>query len=187
MSIRSFLRSRCLSAASRRWVALACGAVWLCCFASVVNARQVNVTVHAFPGSPGHVVIEGSCEPTKVWSFRNDYGGVSELGSRVAELKLFDAAGAEIPAHKIAPGQFEAAIAAAKFRYDVKLAPPARGSDAARVSWLNDERGLLMLAHLIPVSQSQAANSREGAKVVFKLPDSWAVLSNEKESPQGGF
>ena len=187
MSILSFCRSRCLSAASRRWVTFACGALWLGCLASGVKAQQVNVTVHVFPGSAGHVVIEGNCEPTKVWSFRNDYAGISDLGARVDGLKLFDPAGAEVPARKIAPGQFEAATAAGKFRYEVNLAPPARASDAARVSWLNKEQGLLMLADLLPVSQSKAANSRESVKVLFKLPAFCAVYSNEKESAQGGF
>src|SRR5713101_4520817 len=119
MSILSFRRSWHLSAASRRWVTLACGTAWLCCFASVVKAQQVHVTVRVILGSPGHVVIEGNCEPTKVWSFRNDYAGVSELGSRVGGLKLFDSAGAEVPVDKIAPGQFEATMAAAKYRYEV--------------------------------------------------------------------
>jgi len=168
-------------------VTFACGALLLGCLASGVKAQQLNVTVHVFPGSAGHVVIEGNCEPTKVWSFRNEYAGISDLGARVDGLKLFDPAGAEVPARKIAPGQFEAATAAGKFRYEVNLAPPARASDAARVSWLNKEQGLLMLADLLPVSQSKAANSRESVKVLFKLPAFCAVYSNEKESAQGGF
>src|SRR6266571_3778269 len=187
MSILSFCRSRCLSAASRRWVTFGYGALLLGCLASGVKAQQLNVTVHVFPGSAGHVVIEGNCEPTKVWSFRNDYAGISDLGARVDGLKLFDPAGAEVPARKIAPGQFEAATAAGKFRYEVNLAPPARASDAARVSWLNKEQGLLMLADLLPVSQSKSANSRGDVKVLFKLPAFCAVYSNEKESAQGGF
>src|SRR6266849_1050502 len=146
MSILSFRKARCLSAASRRWVTFACGAALLCCFASVVKAQQVNITVRVLPGSPGRVVIEGNCEPTNVWSFRNDYAGVSELGGRVEALKVFAPTGAEIPVHKIAPGQFEAATAASKFRYEINLASPARASDAARVSWLIEARGLLMLA-----------------------------------------
>jgi predicted metalloprotease with PDZ domain len=168
-------------------VTLACGAALLCCAASVGRAQQVSVTVRVILGSPGHVLVEGNCEPTKVWSFRNDYAGVSELGSRVDGLKLFDPAGAEIPVHKIAPGQFEAASAAAKFHYEVNLAPRAQPSDAARVSWLNSEHGLLMLADLLPVSQAKVANSREGVKVLFKLPDFCAVYSNEKENAQGEF
>ena len=188
MSIQPFRRSRYLSAASRRWVTFGCGAALLCCFASAGRAQHVSVTVRVFPGSRAHVVIEGSGQPTKVWSFRNDYAGVSELGSRVEWLKLFDPAGAEIPARKIAPGQFEAATAAAKFRYEVKLAPPAQPSDAARVSWLSEERGLLMLADLLPVSQSKVVNSgREGATIRFTLPEFCAVYSTEKENAQGEF
>ena len=181
MSILSFRRSRPLCWASRRWVTFVCGAVWLGCLASAVNAQQVNVTVRVFPGSPGRVVIEGNCEPTKVWSFRNDYAGVSELGIRVEALKLFDPTGAEIPAHKIAPGQFDATMAATRFRYEVNLAPPAQPSNAARVSWLNNEHGLLMLADLLPVSQSRSATIR------FSLPAFCAVYSNEKENAQGEF
>ena len=167
---------------------LACGAALLCCFASAVKAQQAHVTVRIIPGSPGHVVIEGNCEPTKVWSFRNDYAGVSELGNRVGALKLFDVTGAEISVRKIAPGQFEAATAAARFRYEVNLAPPAQPSDAARVSWLNDGRGLLMLADLLPVSQSRAANSgRVGVTIRFTLPESRVVYSNEKANSHGEF
>jgi len=133
-------------------------------------------------------VIEGNCEPTKVWSFRNDYAGVSELGGRVEALKVFAPTGAEIPVHKIAPGQFEAATAASKFRYEVNLASPARASDAARVSWLSEARGLLMLADLLPVSQSKVpSGGREGATVRFSLPEFCAVYSSEKENAQGEF
>jgi predicted metalloprotease with PDZ domain len=187
MSIQSSRRSLGPFAAWRLWVTFACGAALLGCLASAVKAQQVNVTVSVIPGSPGHVVIEGSCEPTKVWSFRNEYAGVSELGSRVEALKLFDPAGTEIRVRKIAPGQFEAATAAARFHYEVSLAAPAQPSNAARASWLNKERGLLMLADLLPVSQSRAANSREGVKVLFKLPAFCAVYSNEKENAQGEF
>src|SRR5713226_40432 len=192
-SIQLFRSSRRASTASRRRVTVACGALLLCCFASVGRAQQVNVTVRIIPGSPGRVVIEGNRAATRSWSFRNDYAGVSELGGKFEAVKVFDPAGAEIPIHKIAPGQFEAATAAAKFRYEVNLAPPARASDAARVSWLSEERGLLMLADLLPISRlaSGAGESRksgrEGATVRFKLPDFCAVYSDEKENAQGEF
>lgn len=165
----------------------------LCCFAPVATAQRVNVAIRGFPGAPGRVLIEGNCTPTRTWSFRNDYAGVSELAGRIAELKLSDAAGVDIPVRKIAPGQFEATTAAARFRYEVVLAPPLRASDAARVSWLNAERGLLMLADLLPVlhvARSDDRNRRLGAQRVtlrLKLPDSWATYSNEAESPQGEF
>ena len=193
MSIQLFRRLRRASRHSRRQVAVACGALLLCSVSSVGRAQQVSVTVRVLPGSPGHLVIEGNCAPTKAWSFRNDYAGVSELGGRVGALKVFELAGAEIPVHKIAPGQFESATAASKFRYEVNLAPPARASDAARVSWLNGERGLLMLGDLLPASQSLAAvgerqnGGHEGATVRFKLPEFCAVYSNEKENAQGEF
>ncbi len=192
ISIMSFRVSQRISNTSRRWMSFGFGLALLFCFASVGRSQHFSVTVSVVLGSPGRVTIEGDSASTRNWSFRNEYAGVSELGSRIEGLKAFDSAGAEISVSKIAPGQFEAATAASRFRYEVNLAPPARASDAARVSWLNTERGLLMLADLLPVSRSPAAgesrnSGREGAAVRFKLSDSWAVYSNEKENARGEF
>src|SRR5216684_6148090 len=121
MSILSFRKARCLSAASRRGMTLACGAALLCCFASVVSARQVNVVIQ--PPVDGHAraFIEVIWGPVRIWSFPNSYAGVTELGNRIERLEAFDTAGAEISVRKIAPGQFEAARSASRFRYEVNL------------------------------------------------------------------
>src|SRR5713226_5152440 len=155
MSILSFRRSRCLSAASRRWVTFACGAVWLCCFASVVKARQVKVVIQPPVDSHARTFIEVIGGPVRIWSFPNSYAGVTELGNRIDKLEAFDPAGAEISVRKIAPGQYEAARPASRYRYEVNLEPPAQTSDAARVSWLTFSRGLLMLADLLPANRSE--------------------------------
>jgi hypothetical protein len=188
MSIRSLCRSPCLSVTPRRWVTFACGAALLCCFASGVSARQVNVVIQPPVDSHAHVLIEVTVDPVRIWSFPNSYAGVTELGNRIERLEAFDATGAEIPVRKIAPGQFEAARPASRCRYEVNLDPPVQPSDAARVSWLSVARGLLMLADLLPTNQperGQAADSdkrgpaAETTIVRVKLPKSWEVYSNE--------
>ena len=172
---------------------LACGAALLCCFASAVSARQVNVVIQPPVDSHARAFIEVIGDPVRVWSFPNSYAGVTELGNRIERLEAFDATGVEIPVRKIAPGQFEAAQSAARFRYEVNLSPPVQPSDAARVSWLNPARGLLMLADLLPTEVRKAPDGErrdkpaESAIVRFMVPNSWAVYSNESQNAAGDF
>lgn len=192
MSVTASRVSTRISTVRRRWAGVGLGAILLFSFASVADGQHANVIISALPGSPNRISIEGVRAPTRIWSFRNEYAGVSELGNRIEALKVFDSGGAEISVSKIAPGQFETATAASKFRYEVNLTPPAKTSDTARVSWLTAERGVLMLADLLPVPGPALAgeskgNARESATVRFKLPDSWAVYSNEREIAKGEF
>jgi len=124
------------------------------------------------------------------------------LGGRIEGLALFDAAGAEIPSRKMAPGQFVASRPASKFRYEVSLAPPPSATQSALVSWLNAERGLLMLSDLLPVVQptnltnQPTASGRDGIKgaaadlratIRLSLPEGWAVFSNDNQNERGEF
>jgi len=165
---------------------------------SIVTAQEVKVTIRVLPESSGRAVIEGSCAPIAVWSFRDSYAGVMNLGSRVEGLRLFDAVGTEIPVRKIAPGQFHSAKPASKFRYEIALAPPLRGGDGARVSWLNRDRGLLMLGDLLPTFSSGIPDSISGEKAKDKdaatrvslrlsLPEGWVAQANAGQDPGGGF
>ena len=169
----------------------------LCCFTSIVNAQQMSVVIRVQPDAPGRVRIEGERAPTTVWSFRDTYAGVLGLGARVSGMQLFDTSGAEIQTHRIAPGQFEAARPASRFRYEVSLDPPGRASDGAFVSWLNSDRGLLMLADLLPLPNTSLAkiardkSNRDDdlgqATVRLSLPEGWAVYTNGSESGQSDF
>jgi predicted metalloprotease with PDZ domain len=160
----------------------------LCCFASVVSARQVRVIIQPPVDSHARAFIEVVSDPVRIWSFPNSYAGVSELGSRIERLEAFDTDGAEISVRKIAPGQFEAARSASRFRYEVNLAPPEQPSDDARVSWLDPARGLLMLADLLPTEVRKAADGEkkdkaaQSAMIRVTVPVSWAVYSNEGQN-----
>ena len=179
-----------------------CGVALLCSMASIVNAQQMSVVIGVQPDKPARVLIEGKCAPTIVWSFRDSYAGVLSLGTRVSGMQLFDVEGAEIQTRKIAPGQFEAAKPASRFRYEVSLDPPGRAADAAFVSWLNSDRGLLMLGDLLPLPATSPAKSSQSAvkrdkgtrdddigqaTVRLSLPEGWAVYSNGSEAGQINF
>jgi len=177
-------------------VNFACGAVWLCWYASVASATQINVVIQPPVDSHARAFIEVIGGPDRIWSFPNSYAGVTEMGNRIERLEAFDPTGAEISVRKIAPGQFEAATPAARLRYEVNLAPPAQPSDAARVSWLTFVRGLLMLADLLPGNRSEQGKAAEGEQrntaaesniVRITVPNSWAVYSNESQNATGDF
>jgi predicted metalloprotease with PDZ domain len=161
-----------------KWLLAVGSFALLCCLSSVGIAQQLKVEIRVIPGSPGRVAVSGSCAPLTAWSFRDSYAGVQNLGSRIEAFALFDAAGHEVHNRKIAPGQFQADSAATKFRYEVTLDPPVRGPDAARVSWVSSDRGLLMLRDLLPISAA-SDQSPERATVLLSLPPGWAAHSNE--------
>ena len=117
-------------------------------------AQSVSVTVDVLPGTPGRLLIQGSGLPRQTWSFRDSYAGVLGLGNRVRGFQLFDANGKQIAARKIAPGQFASNAPATNFKYEIELAPTARPADAAFISWLTTDRGMLMLGDLLPESMS---------------------------------
>ena len=189
----------------RSWRFISLGvAAFFCMFysAAATQAQEISVMIRVLPQSAARVLIEGNCAPTTVWSFRDSYAGVMNLGGRVERMQLFDATGTEIQTRKIAPGQFEATKPASRFRYEVSLNPPARASDAAFVSWLNAERGLLMLSDLLPIFNSLATKSAQSeatrdqivredesgrATVRLSLPEGWAVYSNGSQSGQNDF
>src|SRR5438045_4039460 len=119
----------------------------LSCAAASISAQQLNATIHLLPDA-NRVIVEGSSIPESAWSFPDSYASMVGLANRVERFTLFDEAGNEIQARKIAPGQFDSPKPAAQFRYEVSLKPPAMAADSAMVSWLNGEHGLLIVADL---------------------------------------
>src|SRR6267378_3094707 len=141
------------------WVAV------LICLTSIAGAQQARVEIRVLPDPAGRVIVEGSCAPATAWSFRDSYAGVLNLGTRIEGLRLFDAKGSEISNRRIAPGQFQAAAPATRFRYAANLAGSGQTADASRVSWLSSERGLLMLRDLLPACATGTAANSQGMTV----------------------
>ena len=155
--------------------------VVLLLFAGHASAQALDVKIKVVPGTPPRVRVEGRrTEPATAWSIRNFYASAAGLAERVENFALFDDNGAAVAIKKLAPGEFSAAGPASRFSYDFKLDPPAFVSDSSHVSWLTADRGLLMLADLLPVPLTNA-------KVELSLPAGWKVSTAEARSAAGVF
>ena len=157
-----------------------CGLVGLCSFLPAaghsVQAQSADQAVIRLIPADGRVVIEVRGDQRARWSFLDSYAGVIGLGSRVRDFTAEDAKGAPVSVRTIAPGQFESAAPASSFKYEQIIAAPGRPSDAALVSWLNAERGVLMLADLLPISKQSTRITIE-----VEAPPGWTIYSNDQK------
>ena len=145
------------------------------------SAQALDVKIKVVPGTPMRVRVEGRrAEAKAAWSIRNFYGSAAGLAERVENFQLFGEDGAAVAVRKLAPGEFTAAVPAARFSYDFKLDPPAFVSDSSHVSWLTADRGLLMLADLLPTPLAHA-------KVELSTPAGWKVSTAEARAASGVF
>ena len=115
------------------------------------------------------------------WFFRNTYGPLIGIGDRIQGLQLNDVNGASMSVHKVGPGEFTGDRSATGFNYEVNLAPPLNVADAAHISSLDNQRGYLMLADLLPDFPVSAM------RVEFVLPQSWRIVSSAVRSSQGWY
>ena len=154
---------------------------WLLCAAVTASAQTLDVKIRVVSVSPARVHVEGRRPGGATsWSFRNFYGEASGLAERVENFALADDGGTVVAVNKLAPGEFTAAKSATHFSYDLKLEAPAFVSDAAHVSWLNADRGLLMPADFLPQPLA-------GAKVELNIPAGWNVSTVETKNADGTF
>ncbi|HZT60447.1 MAG TPA: hypothetical protein VFA21_17710 [Pyrinomonadaceae bacterium] len=145
------------------------------------SAQALDVKVRVVTTSPALVHVEGRRQGgASSWSFRNFYAGASGLAGRVENFALADEGGAPVVVKKLAPGEFSAERPATRFSYDIKLDPPTFVSDASHVSWLTNERGLLMPGDILPLPLA-------GAKVELTLPQGWSAATTEAKNTDGTF
>lgn len=140
---------------------------------------QSQVAIEVSPQSRA-VRIEMSREPEKRWSFLDVYAGVAGLGRRIRSFQALDASGAAVTVRELAPGQFQSTAPASRLSYEVNLSPPTRASDAAFVSWLTNERGLLRLSDLLPLTTQLPGSSVSPLLVTVNAAGDWASHANEE-------
>jgi hypothetical protein len=146
-----------------------------------VKARSLEVKISVVSSSPARVRVEGRrSEGSTTWSFRNFYGSIAGLAERIENFTLSDDGGADVAVRKLAPGEFTAERAATRFAYEVKLTPSEFASDAAHVSWLDANHGLLIPGDLLPQPLADA-------KVSIQLPAGWAVSTVDEKGSDGAF
>ena len=128
----------------------------------------------------GQIKVEAEkLSPARSWSFRNAYAGALGIAERVEEFRAFGDSGQDALAKKSAAGEYQSELDATRISYTVRLANP-RPTDIPHVSWLAEDRGLLMLADLVPVGL-------ESLSVEFELPAGWTVDSSVTPDTNGRY
>jgi predicted metalloprotease with PDZ domain len=143
--------------------------------AAQAQAKSFNVRVTVTSLSPARVLVEAEGPASDTWSFRNIYAGISGLGNRVAGFKA-TTPGEMVSVRNLAPGEFRSSREISRFSYEMQLDERSRLAELSHVSWINQERGFLMLADLLP------RFGRNGfipspAVIEFKLPKGWTIAS----------
>jgi predicted metalloprotease with PDZ domain len=140
-----------------------------------VHAQSLKVRMIVTSVSPARVLVEAEGPLADTWSFRNIYAGIPRLGYRVENLKVA-APGETVSVRSLAPGEFRSSKEVSTFSYEVQLEERSRLAELSHVSWINQERGFLMLADLLP-RLGRESHSPSPVTIEFKLPAGWTVAS----------
>ena len=136
-----------------------------------VHAQFERAQVRLSFSQPGVAKITiRTRQPLQTWSFLNSYAGALGLGDRVQNFQDDSPSADPVSLKRIAAGVFRADRPVIAVTYEVRLAPKA-AKDAAHVSWLTSDGGVLMLADLLPQEVTQ-----EGSlDALFELPAGWQI------------
>jgi hypothetical protein len=114
-------------------------------------------------------------------SFLNSSGAAVGLGNRIVQVRGTDSAGKLTVAARRAPGIYEFGRPASTITYKIHL-DGLRTNDAAQVSWLTSNCGLLMLEDLLP---QQINSDGSMIDVRFELPSGWSIQSTVPTNTTG--
>lgn len=147
--------------------------ILLFCASLTTRADSLDIVISVASLDPPRIRVEGKRDAgARAWSFRNVYAGAMGLAERIENFKLEDSEGRVVFVRKLAPGEYSSDSDAMRFSYEMRLNPPSNDADTARISWLTNERGLLLAGDLLPLSH-------KNAYVRFSLPNGWTVSTNE--------
>jgi len=178
-----------IAAQMYRWIKLPmrCGAafpVWPVLFGcllsasfSTANAQTVTARISVISTNPARIRVSAELNRAiRTISFRQTYAGILGLGERIQSLQAFGGNGSALTTHTMGAGEFRADEAFARFGYEVDLAPPSRPSQMSHVSWLDPDKGLLLMADLLPQRFDGASSSK--AQLTIEPPPGWSVRGN---------
>ena len=154
-----------------------CGVLLLSTDTALAQVEKATITINPESST---VQVEVSGAPQKSWSFRDTYAGVIGLGRKIRNFQALDTPGARNSVRELAPGHYELGATASSVTYEVDLTPPTRASDAAFVSWLNSQRGILQLNDLLPVAIRQPGSAVKPIFTTVDAPVGWSAYVNEE-------
>ena len=141
----------------------------------------VRISVVSFNPAKVHVEIEN--KGASAWSFRNTHASIVGLAERIDNFQGSQA-GREVPLKRLAPGEFRFSEPVGRVSYDVQLTLPANLAHRSRVSWLNDDHGLLLLRDLLP---EVGMGADPLLNLSFSLPSEWTIASSRDAADSAHF
>ncbi len=146
------------------------------------QGQAVDTTITINANSPTIVNFAGRRMdgPAKAnprnFSFIHTEAGSENLARRISEVKLFGTDGKGMADRKLVDGEYLAEGDIGSWRYKIDLEVPNEKNAAAHISWISNDRGILMLSDILPL----AAQVKENITAIrFELPQGWKIHSSE--------
>lgn len=158
-------------------------------FFTFAAAQEMNVTLSIDEKRPYELTVTGSFKQERplneshVLAFAENVAGIVLPAERISKPYARDDQGNALqlvttPRCCIALGKI------VDFSYIVDLRSTYRLRDAAHVSWLKDQTGVLMLGDLLPQEFKPTGKIRN-ATVNLELPNGWKHFSTARQGPSG--
>lgn len=161
---------------------------FVCCFVLIGSAaaQTTSVSISVPSANSARAEVSGFSKiPQKEFSFLQYYAGAQGLGQRIEKFSATDAEGKSVVVTRLAPGEYTAERPVSNWKYEVDLRPPDFPQDAAYVSWLTPDRGLLMLKDLLPLPPRGA--DKQAIEITISGPSGWQTGSADRMTAPGHY
>jgi predicted metalloprotease with PDZ domain len=110
-------------------------------------------------------------------SFAASVAGHTDIARRIRGVEIFDQRGAPVAFRKLIDSEYLAESGISSWKYELDLSPLKDMNAAAHTSWISGDKGLLMLADVLPTTETSG-------RVTLRVPATWAVFTTE--AAEGG-
>ena len=138
-----------------------------------------EVEIRLVSTAPARIVVSGKIETAmQNWRFADSYAGIENLSQRQEKCEFFDRDGKPQIAQKHSFGVFLTEKPTTRWRCEINVETLLNFQAIANLSWLTEERGLLLLNDLLP-KLATVENEKIAAEIRFALPAEWRVSTGE--------
>jgi hypothetical protein len=123
----------------------------------------------------GKIISETDGTPSKGrknWSYLQLYADVQGLGGRIKSFEIPNDNSNTVK--RLISGEYETLRPSGNWKSEFVLDIPPEITASAHISWLSQDRGLLMMADLLPQFGKNVKGTFE-----FELPEGWRILSTD--------
>ena len=146
-------------------------------------ARAQDLDVRIKIDALGVIAVEGkklmpARANERVLHFSSGYAGHEIPIERISEIVLTDESGRSFAYRKLGQSEYLADGKFNAWKYNLAPGIPEKGAAAAHISWLADDRGILMLDDILPKFDP----GKVSAKIEFVLPPGWQISGAVKQT-----